>query len=309
VTLTGGEPFAYRGIFRLLEMLRAAGVPMRMISNGGLITDALAAKLAPFAPQFVQVTLNGPDRALHEEHVGEGHFDKTIAGVAALRRHGVRVAGCVVVTRKNAARVGEALELWRSLGVRQIALSRFSPAGYAVAQVAELLPSRDQLVTAFEQALPFARDHRMGIHCTMPIPPCAIEVERFAPIGFGSCPIGTAMQELAVGPDGRLRNCTLHGRAIAEAGDIADSTTDLRAVVAHADVREYRVTVPEFCRGCEHQHSCNGGCGAASEWVLGGRERFPDPIVAQYVDPAFAGRLAQARAGKRRLQLAQRGEA
>ena len=305
VTLTGGEPFAYRGIFRLLEMLRAASVPMRMISNGGLMTDALAERLAPFAPQFVQVTLNGPDRALHEEHVGEGHFDKTIAGIEALRRHGVNVVGCVVVTRKNADRVGEILALWRSLGIRQMALSRFSPAGYAVQQVAELLPSRDQLVTAFEQAAPFARDHGMRINCTMPIPPCAIEVERFAPIGFGSCPIGTSMQELAVGPDGRLRNCTLHGRAIGDAGDIADPDTDLRALLAHADRREYRATVPEFCRGCEYEQSCNGGCGAASEWVLGGRERFPDPIVAQYVDPAFAARLAQARSGKRRLTLAQ----
>lgn len=307
VTLTGGEPFAYRGIFQLLEQLRAARVPMRMISNGGLITDALAARLAPFTPQFVQVTLNGPDRALHEEHVGEGHFDKTLGGVEALLRYGVRVAGCVVVTRKNATRVGETLALWHALGVRDIALSRFSPAGYAVGQVAELLPTRDQLVEAFTQAVPFARERGMRIHCTMPIPPCAIEVARFAPIGFGSCPIGTAMQELAVGPDGRLRNCTLHERAIGAGGDIADREVDLRALVAHADVREYRTTVPEFCRGCEYEQSCNGGCGAASEWVLGGRERFPDPLVAQYVDPAFAGRLAQARSGKRRLQLAQAG--
>jgi radical SAM protein with 4Fe4S-binding SPASM domain len=301
VTLTGGEPFAYRGIFKLLETLRAAGVPMRMISNGGLMTDAIAARLAPFAPQFVQ--LNGPDRALHEEHVGEGHFDKTIDGITALHRHGVNMVGCIVVTRKNATRVGETLALWRSLGVRQIALSRFSPAGYAVAQVAELLPSREQLVTAFEQALPFAREHGMLIHCTMPIPPCAIEVERYAPIGFGGCAIGTSMQEFAIGPDGRVRNCTLHRRAIADAGDIADEATDLRALVAHDDVRAYRATVPEFCRGCEHEQSCNGGCGAASEWVLGGRERFPDPLVAQYIDPAFAHRLAQARSGKRKLQL------
>jgi radical SAM protein with 4Fe4S-binding SPASM domain len=308
VTLTGGEPFAYRGLFQLLELLRAASVPMRFISNGGLIHDDLAARLAPFAPQFVQVTLNGPDRALHEEHVGEGHFDKTLAGIAALLRHGVRVVGCVVVTRKNATRVGEILELWHSLGVRQIALSRFSPAGYAVGQVAELLPTREQLVEAFDQAAPFARERGMKIHCTMPIPPCAIEIERFAPIGFGSCAIGTSMQELAVGPDGRLRNCTLHERVIGEAGDIADPAVDLRGLVAHSDVRAYRATVPEFCRGCEHEQSCNGGCGAASEWVLGGRDRFPDPLVAQYVDPAFSARLAQARGGKRRLQLAQRGE-
>lgn len=299
VTLTGGEPFAYRGLFDLLAMLRDARVPMQMISNGGLVTDALASRLAPFKPRFVQVTLNGPERALHEAHVGEGHFDATLAGIAALLRHGVRVVGCIVVTRKNAEHVGAILEVWQALGIRDIALSRFSPAGYAVAAVAELLPSREQLITAFEQAQPFARDRGMRVHCTMPIPPCAIEVEQFAPIGFGSCPIGTSMQEIAIGPDGKLRNCTLHARAIGDGGDIADPNVDLRALLAHDDLRAYRKQAPEFCRGCVHEHSCNGGCGAASEWIFGSRALQPDPLVGQYVDDAFAARLRAARSERK----------
>ena len=304
VTLTGGEPFAYRGLFELLAQLRDAGVPMQMISNGGLITDALAHRLASFAPRFVQVTLNGPERALHEAHVGQGHFEPTLAGIAALRRHGVRVVGCIVVTRKNAEHVGAILQLWESFGVRDIALSRFSPAGYSVAAVAELLPSREQLITAFVQAVPFARERGMRVHCTMPIPPCAIEVEQFAPIGFGSCPIGTSMQEVAVGPDGKLRNCTLHGRAIGGGGDIADPSVDITALMTHDDVRAYRKQTPEFCRGCVHEESCGGGCGAASEWIFGSRAQQPDPIVGQYVDDAFADRLRSARSErKHRLTL------
>ena len=304
VTLTGGEPFAYRGLFDLLAQLKAASVPAQMISNGGLITDALAARLATFAPRYVQVTLNGPERGLHEEHVGPGHFDATLAGVAALRRHGVHVVGCIVVTRKNAHRVGEILSLWEQLGAHQIALSRFSPAGYAVAAVAQLLPSREQLITAFEQALPFARERGMRIHCTMPIPPCALELEQFAPIGFGSCPIGTSMQEIAVGPDGKLRNCTLHGRAIGEGGDIADPAVDLVSLLAHDDVRAYRKQAPAFCRGCLHEQTCNGGCGAASEWVHGSRAELPDPLLSQYVDETFGAQLRAARSEtKRRLAI------
>jgi len=295
VTLTGGEPFAYRGLFGLLEQLRAAAVPVQFISNGGLIDDALAAKLAPYAPRSIQITLNGPDAALHEEHVGKGHFELTLAGIRALRRRGIYVVGCIVVTRKNAERVGEILALWESLGVRQVALSRFSPAGYSVAKVAELLPARAQLIAAFTQALPFARERGLRIDCTMPVPPCALEVSEFAPIGFGACAIGTSMQELAVGPDGRVRNCTLHARVVGADKDIADPTLDLAALALHDDIRAYRKQTPAFCRGCVHEDSCGGGCGAATEWVHGSRSTLPDPLLSQYIDADFAKKLAAKR--------------
>ena len=232
LTLTGGEPFARHDIFAVLDHLKARGTRVGMISNGGLITDAIAERLAPLRLGYVQVTLNGPDAALHEEHVGVGHFDKTIAGIRSLVAHGVAVVGCIVVTKKNAARTAETLELFRSLGVRQISLSRFSPAGYAASFAAQLLCTSEELTIAFEQALPFARGDAMKLVVTMPVPPCAVEVERFAPIQFGVCPIGTSMQEFALGPDGKLRNCTLHRTAIGGVADVLDPSVDLVALLA-----------------------------------------------------------------------------
>ncbi len=295
VTLTGGEPFAHKEVFRILDRLRDASVPVQIISNGGLVTDDLARRLAGYRVRYVQCTLNGPNAALHAEHVGgEGHFDKTLEGVRALRRNGVPVVGCVVVTRKNARHVGEILAIWRDLGVRQIALSRFSPAGFAARAVAELLPSKDDVELAFEQTLPYARaeERPMRVSCTMPIPPCAVEVERFAPIQFGSCAVGTSMQEFALGPDGKLRNCTLHRAAIGGVPDILDPSVDLRALLDAAEVTAYRRRLPAFCEGCLHAGTCGGGCGAAAEWVLGDARATPGPWLWQHVDDDFAARLA-----------------
>src|SRR5687767_6942429 len=152
VTLTGGEPLLHPQLFDVLELCRQRGVGVQIISNGGMVTPEIAARLGGYGLRFIQVTLNGPDAALHEQHVGPGHFDKTVRGVHLLREAGVPVVGCVVVTRLNARRVGEIFALWETLGIRAIAFSRFSPAGYAVAQVAELLPSRNDLLVALEQA-------------------------------------------------------------------------------------------------------------------------------------------------------------
>ena len=60
---------------------------------------------------------------------------------------------------------------------------------------------------------------------------------------------------------------------------------------------------PPMCRGCEHEHTCGGGCGAASEWVLGHARRFPHPLIQQYLDDDFAEQLAEARQVPRRLAL------
>ena len=42
VTLTGGEPFSYPGLLDVLEVVGRHGKRAKIISNGGMITDALA---------------------------------------------------------------------------------------------------------------------------------------------------------------------------------------------------------------------------------------------------------------------------
>jgi radical SAM protein with 4Fe4S-binding SPASM domain len=314
VTITGGEPFARRDVFELFDLVRSRGVGIQVISNGGIIDDALAARLAPYRVSYVQITLDGPTEALHAAHVGAGHFAPTLRGIRTLVAHGVPVIGCVVVTRKNAAHVGAILALFRSLGVNDIALSRFSPAGYATRFAAQLLASRDDLLVAFRQALPFARGAGEGdgagverapmrVTCTMPVPPCAVEVEELAPLRFGTCAIGTSMQEFALGPDGRLRHCTLHKSGLGGERDVLDDDVDPAAIVLGAEVRDYKKTLPSFCEGCAHAGTCGGGCGAAAEWVLGART-LPDPFVWQHVDDDFARALAEERqTNRRRLEV------
>src|SRR5690606_22428847 len=166
-------------------------------------------------------------------------------GIRACLDNGVAVSGCVVITRKNYAQVGAILDQWRALGVTNIALSRFSPAGYAAAQVAELLCSRTELMEALAQAEARGRDHGMTLQVTMPVPQCVVEHADYPHVRFGGCPIGTEMQELALGPDGGLRNCTLHAEVIGNAHE-----ESFAALVTAPAVMHYRDVTPEFCAPC-----------------------------------------------------------
>lgn len=277
VTLSGGEPLACRDVFAVLEHLRARHIRAQMISNASLVTAELAAKLSRYRLLSVLVTLNGPDAALHDAQVGGAHFDATVRGVRLLRAARVPVEGSIVLTKRNADRVGDTLGLFASLGVRKVALSRFSPAGYATARAAELLPTREDVTRALEQAARAGYDRDLTLFSTMPIPPCAVEVSRFPSIAFHDCPIGTARQEFALGPRGELRHCALHRDPIDRARDVLDPGLDVAALFAPGDPHRYRAVLPAYCEGCEHAATCAGGCGAAAAWVRGDHE--VDPFV------------------------------
>ena len=303
VTVTGGEPLASHDLFGVLDHLRARHVHAQMISNASLVTDAIAARLARYRLRSVLVTLNGPDAALHDAQVGGAHFDATVQGIRRLRAHRIAVEGSVVVTRRNAARTGETVALFASLGVRRVALSRFSPAGYSVEHATDLVPGRADVTVALEQATAFARSRpgEMTLFATMPIPPCAVELTRFPDVAFHDCPIGTAGQEFALGPRGELRHCTLQRDPItAAARDILDPALDVAALLAPGDPHRYRATLPAYCEGCEHAPTCAGGCGAAARWVAddhASRDRPVDPFVTW-------GRAPGEPAARRRLPLA-----
>ncbi|HEY1696644.1 MAG TPA: radical SAM protein [Polyangiaceae bacterium] len=286
VTITGGEPLASRDLFPVLEHLRARHVRAQMISNGALVTPAVAARLGRHRLLSVLVTLNGPDAAVHDAQVGGPHFDATVQGIALLRAARVPVEGSIVLTRRNVDRVAETLRLFLSLGVRKVALSRFSPAGYAVALARELLPSRQDVTRALEQAVSIARASAapgaapgaMTLFSTMPIPPCAVELTRFPEIEFHDCPIGTPRQEFALGPRGEVRHCALHGDGIDGARDVLDPAVDVARLFAVGDPHRYRAALPAYCAGCTHASTCGGGCGAAAAWVKGDHAEV-DPFV------------------------------
>lgn len=284
VTISGGEPLASRDLFPVLDHLRARHVRAQMISNASLVTKEIAARLARHRLFSVLVTLNGPDAPLHDAQVGGAHFDATVRGIRLLRDARVTVEGSIVLTRRNVDRVAETLRLFHALGVRRIALSRFSPAGYATAFASELLPSREDVTRALEQGAAFARESAATIFSTMPIPPCAVELDRFPEIEFHDCPIGTDRQEFALGPKGEVRHCALHRDPIAGARDVLDPTLDVATLFAAGDPHRYRAVLPAYCAGCEHATTCAGGCGAAAHWVRGDHA-VVDPFVAAEDEP------------------------
>ena len=202
LTLTGGEPLFRSDFLELVDFINSKGLGVVIISNGGLVTDEMASRLAQRRIHYIQITLAGADSETHDAHCGEGTFERAGRAIDRLTAAGIRVGGSYLCTAKNAHQARAVLERFANADVRRVAFNRFNPAGYAIPAIMELLPTRSQVLQALQQANECAAVHSLAITNTMPIPACVLDKRNYPNIKFGSCSAATDIAEYALGPDG-----------------------------------------------------------------------------------------------------------
>jgi hypothetical protein len=76
--ITGGEPFLRSDFFDILAEIAAGGHDQFVLSNGTLIDETSAARLAELNVAGVQVSMEGP-KEVHEDIRGTGSFSAAVA--------------------------------------------------------------------------------------------------------------------------------------------------------------------------------------------------------------------------------------
>jgi radical SAM protein with 4Fe4S-binding SPASM domain len=287
VTLSGGEPLLRADLFEIVDHLNERGLPVALISNGGLVTEEIAKQLAARQVTHLQITLAGPSAQLHDAVCGPGAFARTIRGVAHLVNQGVKTSSSFLCTRQNYRAAGETLERLHGLGANHhYCFNRFNPSGHGRHSLTTLLPSRSQVLEALRQADDFAARRGIRIHSTMPIPCCMVDEAEFPRIEFGQCSVGTEQAEYAVNCRGELKLCPLQATSLGSL--LASKLSELQVT---EPAQRFREGAPAFCQECPHRSACLGGCRAAAEWVFG-RAAELDPFLAQHVMPDYETHFA-----------------
>jgi radical SAM protein with 4Fe4S-binding SPASM domain len=110
--LTGGEVFLRPDFFEIYTPLTRMGLLLTLFTNGTLITDTIAARLAEAPPSRTEITIYGATAKTYEELTGvPGSYARCIAGIEALVKHRVPLGLKSTLTRSN---VGE-LEAMRQM--------------------------------------------------------------------------------------------------------------------------------------------------------------------------------------------------
>ncbi len=127
--LSGGEPLLRKDLFEIAAHAREMRFYVGLSTNGTLIDDALARRIAAAKFDYVGISLDGIG-ATHDHFRGQqGAFDASLAGVRRLMALGIKVGLRFTITRDNAGELPAMLRLVDDEGVDKFYLSHLNYAG------------------------------------------------------------------------------------------------------------------------------------------------------------------------------------
>jgi MoaA/NifB/PqqE/SkfB family radical SAM enzyme len=115
VAFGGGEPLSVAHCWEIFDQLTAAGVSLKIETDGTRIDDAAADRLAALAVQCVQVSVDGANRTTHERVRPGISFDAATGAIRRLLARGLAPQCVFVPTRINLGEMQSVYDLAASL--------------------------------------------------------------------------------------------------------------------------------------------------------------------------------------------------
>jgi radical SAM protein with 4Fe4S-binding SPASM domain len=252
VNFTGGEPTMRPD---LVELVRYAEKFVTGLITNGRALARLASKLKAASLDYVQVSIESADPAVHESIVGsQGAWKETVAGIEAALGEGMYVSTNTTLTRSNAEGFPDLLRFLASRGVRYVGCNTLIPAGRGVGHP-EALKTRD-LASVLANAAAIAEG--LGLEFNWFTPTCYNDLNPVA-MGLGAKSCSACHTNMAVRPDGVVVPCQswLHDEGL---GNIL--TMPWKRIFDHPLARRIRAHgfAPSECKQCQHFSVCGGGC-------------------------------------------------
>ena len=140
VMLCGGEPLVAPHFFERAEALGAAGVQLKIETNGQRFDDAVAARLARLRVRSVQVSLDGDTQEVYERQRPGGSLAKAHAACGAARAAGLPLEVTFAPTRLNIHDAAAVIRRARELGAFRFNSGQLMRVGTAARHWQRLAP-------------------------------------------------------------------------------------------------------------------------------------------------------------------------
>ena len=119
LNVSGGEIFMRPDLFTIIEHARKLQFSVKLKTNGVMIREAKARRIAALGVEAVQISLYSHDAATHDEITKlPGSFKRTIEGARLLRDAGVKVIFANVLMQQNADHYKQVQALAAEMGIR-----------------------------------------------------------------------------------------------------------------------------------------------------------------------------------------------
>ncbi|MEB3860766.1 MAG: radical SAM protein [Desulfurococcales archaeon] len=272
VVLTGGEPLLAKGFWSLAARLAELGRPsMSLSTNGTLIDDRVASRLAELGFKYAGVSLDSVRPEVHDKFRGlPGSFKMTVRGVKSLLSHGIPVGVRTTITRWNIGEIPGVIDLAASLGASRVALYMLDTVGRGKLLAKDLpTPSqaRSLLDTLVEKAREYAgmleillvRFNQGGIYIAKKLSRTPGELKDLLELigGQGDC----GRKAVSIYPDGKVKPCQFIDHI--DLGDLRRES--LAAILSPSNpklkpfLETHKMLRGPRCASCPYKEYCGGG--------------------------------------------------
>lgn len=273
VHLSGGEPAARRDLEQIVAACYDAGLYSNLITAGVNISRERLAALVDAGLDHVQLSFQGATEATTAlvSHMPSAHSRK-LAFAHEVAQFGLPLTLNAVIHRANIEQIDDFIELAITLGARRIEIAHAQYYGWALANRAALMPSREQTMRAVDKV----ERAREKYHGRLVIDSVVPDYHARYP---KACMQGWGRQTLNVTPAGKVLPChaaeTIPGLEFWNVAEhsLVDIWKKSPAFTA------YRGTswMPERCHGCDRREIDWGGC-RCQALALTGDAAETDPV-------------------------------
>ena len=271
---TGGEPLARPDLVELIAAARAAGLYTNLITSGlGLAEDRLQ-QLVSAGLDHIQLSFqDSREDAANWISGARAHAHK-IELARAIRRHKVAFTTNLVVHRQNLDHLEEMILFLEQLNPERIEIAHAQYYGWALANRAALLPTREQLdqATAIVAAAELRVAGRIRIDSVIPD-----YYARFPKACMG----GWGRRLMLIAPTGKVLPC--HAAEVIP-GLRFENVTEKSLEWIWRDSPSFQKFrgedwMPEPCRSCDRRTEDFGGC-RCQAFLLAGDAAATDPACS-----------------------------
>lgn len=254
--LSGGEPASRRDLEELVRAARQSGLYVNLITSGIGLTPARLDALEEAGLDHVQLSLQATT-AEKADWIGgySGGFARKVAFAAEVHRRGIPLTVNAVMHRHTIDDLDAAIAFAADLGARRIEVACVQFYGWALANRAALLPSREQVVRAKGTVAEARRAYAGRMMIDFVPPDYYADYPKACMGGWGSTGINIA-------PDGTVLPC--HAAATIP-GLQFDRVTDRDLAGIWYDGSAFNAFrghewMQEPCRSCARRDRDHGGC-------------------------------------------------
>ena len=129
VILSGGEPMLHQDIYSISKYIDDAGIRVTLSSNGTVIDEKAAFKLAESGVKYVGISLDGYGEKNDLFRGVKGAFENALNGLKNVKKAGMMSGIRFTVTRYNVDDLPLVFELGEELGIDRFCLYHLVPAG------------------------------------------------------------------------------------------------------------------------------------------------------------------------------------